>query len=72
MKIKRINAQYRRDFRADYECEHCGYIKKNGYGYDDVNFHQNVIPKMQCPVCGKTASGDYHPLTTKYAENEVV
>ena len=72
MRIKQIHSQYRRDFRADYECEHCGFIQKNEYGYDDANFHQNVIPKMKCPKCGKTASDDYRPLTTKYPEDYII
>ncbi len=55
MKIKQINDQIRQDFWADYECEHCGYIEKNKTGYDDRYFHQNVIPEMKCPQCGKTA-----------------
>ena len=68
MKIKRIVTQNRRDFRADYECEHCGDIIEMGYGYDDTNFHQNVIPKMKCKKCGKTADENYRPLTTKYPD----
>jgi predicted RNA-binding Zn-ribbon protein involved in translation (DUF1610 family) len=71
MKIKKILYQHRRDFRADYECEGCGRIKKNGEGYDDANFHQNVIPKMRCPSCGRTSAecgADYRPLQTKYPE----
>ena len=71
MKIIRILSQSRRDFTAEYECEHCGSIQKNG-GYDDSNFHQNVIPKMKCKKCGKTAGDDYRPLATKYNEWEVV
>ena len=67
MKIKEITSQSRRDFWADYECEHCGHIHK-GTGYDDANFHQNVIPKMKCPECGKIAGDSYRPLTTKYPE----
>ena len=72
MRIKQINSQHRRDFWADYECEHCGYIEKDKNGYDDTNFHQNVIPKMKCPQCGKTASENYRPLTTKYPDSMVV
>ncbi len=68
MKIKRIISQYRRDFYADYECEHCGFVDENKSGYDDINFHQNIIPKMKCPKCGKTADENYRPLTTKYPE----
>jgi hypothetical protein len=67
MKIKRITSQSRRDFWADYECEHCGHVE-NGSGYDDGNFHRNVIPKMKCAKCGKTAGDDYRPLATKYPD----
>jgi len=71
MKIKQITSQYRRDFRAIYECEHCGATVEGG-GYDDGNFHQNVIPQMKCSVCGKTADANYRPLTTKYPADAVV
>lgn len=71
MKIKIIINQHRRDFTAIYECEHCGFTEK-GSGYDDDNFHQNVIPKMKCEKCGKTSPEDYRPLTTKYKAWEVV
>ena len=67
MKIKTIKSQNRRDFQAVYECEHCGHTE-DGYGYDDANFHQNVIPRKECKSCGKTAAGDYRPLTTKYPD----
>ncbi len=72
MKIKEITSQYRRDFYAIYECQFCGHEEK-GSGYDDANFHNNVIPKMRCKSCGKSAleNGDelkseYRPLSTKY------
>jgi len=68
MRIKKFISQHRRDFRADYECEHCGFIVKNKYGYDDAHFHQNVIPKMECPECKKTAGDDYRAFAPKYAE----
>ena len=71
MKIKKIVSQNRRDFSAVYECEHCG-ATENGYGYDDVYFHRNVIPAMKCKACGKTADANYRPLTTKYEAHEVV
>jgi transcription elongation factor Elf1 len=71
MKIKEIISQNRRDFTAIYECEHCGHIEKSS-GYDDDNFHVNVIPKMICEKCGKTAAETYRPLATKYAANEVI
>lgn len=66
MKIKEITGQNRRDFWAIYECQHCGATEKLS-GYDDANFHNNVIPKIPCALCGKNG-GDYTPMATKYAE----
>lgn len=71
MRIKEIVSQNRRDFRAIYECEHCGYTYE-GSGYDDDNFHVNVIPKRKCPKCGKAASDNYRPLRTKYPADKVI
>jgi predicted RNA-binding Zn-ribbon protein involved in translation (DUF1610 family) len=71
MRIKTILNQHRRDFRADYECENCGFIDKDKSGYDDINFHQNVIPNMRCPKCGESSissGANYRPLSTKYPE----
>ena len=68
MKIKQITYQNRRDFKAIYECEHCGAVTKEQWGYDDANFHKNVIPEMICEKCGKKADESYRPLTTKYPE----
>lgn len=67
MRIKRKISQHRRDFTADYECEHCNHVIRMD-GYDDYNFHHNVIPKMVCEKCGKTADENYRPLATKYPE----
>ena len=71
MKIKKITNQHRRDFTAIYVCEHCGYEETRG-GYDDANFHKNVIPSMACLKCGKKADDTYRPLTPKYPANKVV
>jgi ribosomal protein L37AE/L43A len=68
MKIKKITSQYRRDFHAIYECEHCGYTKESS-GYDDSYFHKEVIPSMECDKCGKTSTDDYRPLQTKYPDH---
>ena len=67
MKIDKILGQHRRDFTAVYVCEHCGHTKE-AYGYDDANFHQNVIPAMKCDSCGEVAGDDYRALATKYPE----
>jgi hypothetical protein len=71
MKIKEIVSQSRRDFTAIYECEHCGHTE-TGYGYDDDNFHRNVIPKMTCNKCQKGMSDNYRPLSTKYSADTVI
>ncbi len=56
MKITKMYDQHRRDFWFDAECEHCGHVVKNQGGYDDANFHQNVMPKRECPECGRTSA----------------
>ena len=67
MKIKKITWQNRRDFTAQYECEHCGAVVEGG-GYDDTYFHTTVIPQMICEKCKKTADQGYRPLATKYPD----
>jgi len=67
MKIQKIIYQSRRDFTAIYECEHCGDTYE-GDGYDDANFHNNVIPSFKCKKCGKKADKAYTPRGTKYPE----
>lgn len=71
MKIQKITAQHRRDFCAIYECEHCKY-EYEGKGYDDSNFHVNVIPGMKCPKCGDKSPESYRALSTKYPDSETV
>lgn len=71
MKIKTINKQYGRAFYADYECENCGYIERDKYGYDVEYFHKYVIPRMVCPKCGESTislGSDFRPLTPKHPE----
>ena len=75
MKIKKMINQHRRDFWADFECENCGNVEKNISGYDDRNFHDNVIPSMKCKNCGKSRNdlGVIQEVTdTKYQEWQVV
>ena len=70
MKIKELTYQNRRDFKAVFECEGCGFCMEK-WGYDDANFHKNVIPAIQCTACGKSGidiGADYRALTTKYPE----
>ena len=71
MRISRILRQHRRDFWATYFCEHCGY-EHDGEGYDDDNFHKNVVPKMKCHMCHKTAPANYKPRDPKYHKDQIV
>ena len=71
MIIKKMISQHRRDFTALYECEHCKDTEEKG-GYDDTNFHNNVIPKMACSSCGKIADESYKPRGTRYEDGFVV
>jgi C4-type Zn-finger protein len=72
MKIKKILSQSRRDFWADYECEHCGHIEHDKSGYDDAHFHNEVIPEMKCEKCGMKSDKDYRPLQTKYPASYII
>ena len=75
MKIIKVVNQIRRDFWADMKCEGCGHINRRVSGYDDRNFHDNVIPAMKCQKCGKSRNdlGIIHELTsTKYGAHEIV
>ena len=71
MRIKKMLQQTRRDFTAVYECEHCHH-EKTDFGYDDDNFHSNLMPDMKCTACGKTSPDTYTPRKTKYRKNEIV
>ena len=71
MKIKKITFSSRRDFTAIYVCEHCQFEEKS-YGYDDNNFHQNVIPNMVCKKCGKKGLLESPKMEPKYPEDLVL
>jgi len=58
MRIDKILTQYRNDFTAILVCEHCGHERKLMTGYDDANYHRNVIPKMLCVACFKDRAGN--------------
>jgi len=47
-------SQSRRDFMALYQCENCGNEEKIS-GYDDSNFHLNVVPNVKCKKCGESS-----------------
>jgi predicted HD phosphohydrolase len=72
MRIKEILSQHRRDFTATLVCEHCGAEQHLRTGYDDDNYHRNVIPSFACEKCGKKAPESHRPMVPKYAPWEVV
>jgi len=74
MKIEEIVSMNRRDFTAIYKCENCG-TEKKGSGYDDRNFHDNVVPNMKCKNCGKSSidlQTEIEYTETKYESWEVI
>lgn len=71
MRIREKLRQYRRDFMAVFECEHCGHTHEQ-HGYDDSYFHNHVVPGMTCPQCGKSAGADYKPMDTVHRDEETV
>lgn len=58
MKIASILSQHRNDYSARMVCEHCDATAVDNCGYNDHNYHANVIPAMHCPACGKNRAGD--------------
>ena len=68
MIIKKVISQHRRDMQVEWVCEHCGW-ERTGSAYDDANYHERVIPKMECCECGKKTNVEtYVPRDTKYPE----
>lgn len=53
MKLIEITWQHRNDFKGILECEHCSATQDLKTGYDDDNYHRNVIPAIKCVACGK-------------------
>lgn len=57
MKIKEITDRIKNDIYGILECEHCGATRKF-VGYDDENYHKNVLPEFYCMKCGLNRKGD--------------
>lgn len=63
MHLIKVIKKSRNDFKGVYQCEtcHCIHIDAGLDSYDDANYHNNVIPKMQCPFCDDlNLSDQYH------------
>jgi len=71
MKIKKIIHQNSREFKSIYECENCGFEEVYS-GYDDANYHENVVPNMKCENCGKVAPDNYKPVITQWPRGLVL
>lgn len=69
MRIMKVHSRHRRDFTYDAECEHCGHVERRLSGYDDRNFHDNVVPALVCTACNKAAPDEPREVTqTRYPE----
>lgn len=74
MELIKITHQHRRDFVGVLKCEACQ-SKQEVRGYDDRNYHDNVIPNIKCEKCGKSSADlgiTHEPTPTKYQAWEVV
>lgn len=74
MKITTIDTQSRRDLYGKMTCEGCGHEQKF-VGYDDDNYHRNVVPNVPCKSCGKSSKdlgAVSVPLTPKYPAHVTV
>lgn len=74
MKITHIRSQSRRDIYGTMQCEGCGHEQKF-VGYDDDYYHLNVVHKVACLACGKSAADlgvETRPLGPKYPPHQVV
>lgn len=63
MKIIQITSRHRYDYSAILQCEHCGSHQSDPSGYDDINYHVNVMPRMACLKCGKDRAGNNGGIT---------
>lgn len=73
MKIVSVLWQKDRAFKAIFECEGCGHQERM-IGYDDRNYHENVVPKIQCSRCNKSREDlglVYDEVAIKYKEWEL-
>ena len=53
MIIKEMLIQDDKEFKAIFTCEFCdNHVIKRGYNNKD--FHDNIIPNVKCEKCGKT------------------
>lgn len=71
MKITKITWQHRRDFDADVQCEFCDNRERLESGYDDDNYHRNVVPNIKCKKCEKSTiseKGVIDEVQTRYPE----
>ena len=70
MKIKSIISEYRNDFNAVMECEHCERTYTLRSGYHDNYYHTQVIPAMWCKSCGKNRAGELEIVASDDTETK--
>jgi len=52
MKIIEYTFQHRNDFKAILECEFCRKTQPLYNGYNDLHYHTEVYPNINCEACG--------------------
>ena len=75
MKLLKKICQSRRDFTGRYECEGCGDISEIEGGYDDANFHKNVMPNRRCKKCNESTNTlgiDVEHVEPRYPEGYTI
>lgn len=65
MKIKSHRNTGGNDFYWVGECEHCGHVTDEiKSGYHDGNYHNRVIPSIECKECGKSTTDAFKGQVT--------
>lgn len=64
MKIKKTTYQSGNDFKWIGECEHCGYLTGEIWGYHDANYFGKVIPSIICKECDKSTTDEFKGVVT--------
>ena len=70
-----MRSQSRRDYTALMECEFCGHQQIDDSGYDDRNYHDNVIPNQKCKSCNKSTlseNGTVDVTATRYSDHQII
>ena len=57
MNIEKIIYSDRDDFKAIFVCPRCGH-RKEGWGFKDASFYDDILPNAICPSCRMNEHGE--------------